>query len=167
MKTCKKLLSLTLAALLVFGMCAAGGANLAVFAADDAQAGETTVKAINAESGLTLDYKTSKTFEFEAENVPEGASVHVFYCGEDRGEGTYINVNDATEDFTVEAKVLASDGSVIAASGEIKVHVKNGFFDRLRVTLRNVFGRIGDAVMDVLGAIFMTIYVFIKKHIPY
>lgn len=155
MKTGKRFLSLIFSILFVFGTA------VAAFAVDDS--GKTTVRATNCGSEVTLEYKQSKTYEFEAENMPEGASIHVFCNGEDRGAGTYINVNDPTEDYTVEAKVLDADGSVIAASGEIRVTVKNGFFDRFKASLKNVFGTIGDAIMDVLSAIFMRIWIFLHR----
>ena len=104
-------------------------------------AGETKVTA-DCENEITLDYKESKRYAFELEFVPEGATAHVFYNGEDRGEGTSIEVKEPTGDYTVECKVLDADGNEIATSGEIKVKVKNSFFDRLRWFFNNFWANI-------------------------
>ena len=92
-------------------------------------AGETKVTA-DCENEITLDYKESKAYNFNVEYLPDGATAHVFYNGEDRGEGTSIEVKEPTDDYIVECKVLDKDGKEIASSGEIKVKVKNSFFDR-------------------------------------
>ena len=164
MKTCKKTVSLLLALLFAFCSAAVGGMNVCAYAADESEpAGETTVKVVNCGNEVTTGYKETAYFEFEAANMPDGAAIHVFCNGEDRGESTYIYVNDATEDYTVEAKVLDRDGTVLASSGEIKVTVKNGFFDRTKTFLKKTFGTAADAVMDILSAIFMRIWIFLHK----
>ncbi|MCR5523474.1 MAG: InlB B-repeat-containing protein, partial [Clostridia bacterium] len=81
---------------------------------------------------VNLGYKESKKFTFEPKYVPEGATVRVFFNGEDRGEGTSIEVKEPTGSYTVECKVFDKDGNEIASSGEIRVEVKNSFFDRLQ-----------------------------------
>lgn len=156
MKTGRRLLSLLLSLMLVLGTCAAG---LTAHASD---AAGTTVRVVNSENAVTAGYKENGFFEFEAANLPPDAAVHVFLNGEDRGESVYIYVNDPTEDYTVEAKVLGRDGREIADSGEIRVHVKNGFFDRLGAFFRRTFGTAADAVADFFGAVFMTILVFLN-----
>lgn len=160
MKTGQSILSVFLAFLVMLSATAVGGVYLTAFAIDG---GETTVKVTNWDGSAALQYKQSKTFEFEAQNLPEGAAVHVYYNGEDRGEGTYINVEKPTEDFTVEAKVLDKDGGEIASSGEIKVAVNHGFLDRLKDFIQNTFGTASDAVMDIFGAIFMRIWIFLHR----
>ena len=104
-------------------------------------AGETVVNT-DSESEITTDYKESKRYAFEPKFVPEGATAHVFYNGEDRGEGTSIEVKEPTEDYTVECKVLDAEGNEIATSGEIKVKVKNSFFDRLKWFFNNFWANI-------------------------
>ncbi|MBQ7546722.1 MAG: hypothetical protein IJT41_07145 [Clostridia bacterium] len=154
MKTNKRLLSVLLSLMIVLGI---GAAGLTAHAADT---GETTVRVVNSDKEVTVGYKEKGYFEFEAANLPAGAAVHVFLNGEDRGESVYIYVSDPTEDYTVEAKVLGSDGGEIADSGEIRVHVKNGFADRLGAFFNRTFGTAADVIADVFGAIFMTILVF-------
>lgn len=114
-------------------------------------AGETVVKT-DSESEITTDYKESKRFAFEPEFVPEGATAHVFYNGEDRGEGISIEVKEPTDDYTVECKVLDADGNEIATSGEIKVKVKNSFFDRLKWFFNNLLTSILKPFIDALFA---------------
>lgn len=156
MKTGRRLLSLLLSLMLALGI---GAAGLTAHASD---AAGTTVRVVNSENAVAAGYKENGFFEFEAANLPPDAAVHVFLNGEDRGESVYIYVNDPTEDYTVEAKVLDRDGREIADSGEIRVHVKNGFFDRLGAFFNRTFGTAADAIADVFGAIFMTILVFLN-----
>ena len=94
-------------------------------------AGETKVTA-DCGNEITLDYKESKTYNFNVEYMPEGASVHIFINGAATGEGTTYEVKEPTDDYTVECKVFDKNGNEIATSGEIKAKVKNGFFDKLK-----------------------------------
>lgn len=155
MKTCKKIGSLLLVLLLVCGF---AGMTFTSRAAD---AGEPSVRVTNSESEVIAEYKQTGYFEFRAENLPDGAAVHVFLNGEDRGESTYIYVNHPTEDYTVEAKILDRDGSAIASSGVIRVTVKNGFSDRVRsffvYTVRSFF----DGIADVVASFFVRILFFL------
>lgn len=171
MKYCKKVLSVVLSLLLVFGTATVGSAGLSAYALYDgerivgtvdmtdegapvsAAAGETTVKVTNCESEITTAYKESRSFDFEAENLPEGAAVHVYCNGEDRGESTSLYISSPTENYTVEAKVIDRDGSVIAESGAIRVHVKNGFFDRLKAFCKETV----DGILDVVTSFFVLI----------
>ena len=158
MKTCKRSFALILAILLMLAACGAF-----MVCAADGDANKPTVRATNVEAALTLEYKQTKTFDFEAENLPDGASVHVFQNGEDKGETLSYTVEKATEDYIIEAKAIDKDGSVIATSGEIKVTVKNGIGDRLRDFFKNSLHTLGDGVMDFFGAIFMRIWVFLHR----
>lgn len=167
MKTCQKIVSLFLSVLLVFGTVAAvGNAAVLAYAVDGAasESGETaSVKAKGVEGEITIGYLETKYFEFEAENLPEGASVHVFLNGEDQGDRTYFYVNDPTGDYTVEAKVIDQDGQVIAVSGEIRVTVQNGFVDRVKAIAERVSGTLGDVAFDIFSSIFMKIWAFLHR----
>ncbi|MBQ7541486.1 MAG: hypothetical protein IJT44_04240 [Clostridia bacterium] len=163
MKNCRKTVSLILALLLMLCSASVGGMTVFAAAQDDGQTDEVTVKVVNSGLEVTAGYKETMYFEFEAANMPKDASIHVFCNGEDRGESVYIYVKDATEDYTVEAKVLDKDGKVLTTSDVIKVTVKNGFFDRAKAFLKKTFGTAGDAIMDVLGAIFMRIWIFFHR----
>jgi len=163
MKYAKSGLSLLLAVLLMFGTL-----GVMSYAADGETdempiAGEVTVKLVNGENEVTIGYKEARSFEFKAENLPNGAEVHVFLNGEDLRADTYLSVTDPTEDYTVQAKVIDKDGKVIASSNIIKVTVKNGVFDQLKELFSGGFGKIGDALGDIFGAIFMKIWVFIHQ----
>ena len=91
---------------------------------------------------------------FKIENMPEGAAAHIYYNGDDTGEGTSIEVKEPKEDYTVECKVHNADGYEIASSGEIKVKVKNGFFDRLKWFFNYFRTNIFKAIIDALIAVF-------------
>lgn len=156
MKTTKRIFSLMLCALLLLG------AVCTTYAIDGGEA-KPSIKPSNVEYEVTVAYKQSKTYEFEATDLPDDATVHVYCNGEDWGEGTYITVEKPTEDFTVEAKILDKDGQVIAASGEVKVMVQNTFADKLKDLFHNTFGRFFDGIGDIFGAIFMRIWIWLHK----
>lgn len=126
---------------------------LAAFAAD----AEPKITATNSGPEVTIGYKENRHYDFEATGLPEGAALHVFVNGEDMGETTYVYVNDPTEDYTVEAKAIGSDGEVLATGGEIKVTVKNGAFDRALAFVKNTFFSFVDGVADLFGSFFVKI----------
>lgn len=148
MKTGKKLLSVILAITLAFGVI------VTAFAADG---GAPSVTVTNSEKEVTVGYKENKHYDFEAANLPEGAELHVFVNGEDKGETTYVYVNDPTEDYVIEARAIDKDGGVIASSGEIKVTVKNGAFDKALAFVKNIFFSFVDGVADLFGSFFVKI----------
>lgn len=156
MKTGKKAISLLLSLMLVLAM------MLPVCAIDGSAEGQTTVKVTNSEMQVTVGYKESKSFEFEASGVPAGAAVYIFINGEKLRSDLQVTVSEPTEDYTVEARVLDENDQTIASSGVIEVTVKNGVFDRIAAFLRNTFGTAADAVADVVGAFFMKILVFLN-----
>ncbi|MBQ6264965.1 MAG: Ig-like domain repeat protein [Clostridia bacterium] len=99
-------------------------------------------------------YKEDKTFTASAENLPEGAEIHWFVNGEDVGTGESYTVEDPTDDYTVQAKVLDKDGNVVKESAVHKVKVKNGFFDRLIAFILNLIEKIlGKAIADFLSSV--------------
>ncbi len=166
MKYVKSGLSLILAVLLMFGTL-----GVISYAADGETdevpiSSEVTVKLVNGEKEVTVGYKEAKSFEFKAENLPDGAEVHVFLNGEDLRADTYLSVPDPTENYTVQAKVIDKDGKVIASSDLIKVTVKNGILDQIMDFFSSGFGTIGDAIADIFGAIFMRIWIFVHDIIP-
>lgn len=162
MKAFKKVLAFVLSAMLVLSAASVGGMALISFAAD---AGQTTVTATDGNK-LTVAYKETRSYYFDAQNVPEGASIHVYQDDEDRGEvvsPAYICVQEPTEDFTVEARVLDADGEVIASSGKVEVTVRNGFFDRLADSIKRSFsGSFFDAIGDIFSAIYVRIRQFLN-----
>ena len=160
MKTCKRIACLILS--LVFMLAAAAVGSVTACAIDGDAAGKPSVKVTNCGLDVTAGYKETGYFSFEKENVPDGATVHVFVNDEDQGEREYIYVNEPTEDYTVEARILDADGETIATSGVIRVTVKNGFFDRIAAFFKRTFGTAADAVADVVSAFFMTIVVFLN-----
>ncbi len=99
---------------------------------------------------ITLNYKESKSYNFNVEYMPEWASAHIFVNGEDKGEGTAYEVKEPTDDYTVECKVLNENGDEVASSGEITAKVKNGFFDRLKWFFNNILTVILKSVIDGL-----------------
>ena len=79
-------------------------------------------------------YHNTLTYTATAAEVPDGAEVHWFLNGEDVGALDELTVAHATEDYTVQAKIInMEDGSVLAESEIAEVHVCNGFFIRALV----------------------------------
>ena len=94
MKTYDRILSLVLSLALLASL----GVSAAAGFASDSPAGEPVVRVINCESTVTVEYKETKYFEFEAEHLPDDAALYVFLNDENRGPGTYIYVEKPTED---------------------------------------------------------------------
>ena len=79
-------------------------------------------------------YHKTLTYTATAAEVPDGAEVHWFLNGEDVGVLDELTVARATEDYTVQAKIInIEDGSVLAESEIAEVHVCNCFFIRALV----------------------------------
>ena len=99
-------------------------------------------------------YKEDKTFTADVSGMPEGAEIHWFVNGEDAGTGESITVEDPTEDYTVQAKVIDKDGNVLDESSTAKVKVRNGFFDKLEAFFLDLVEKIlGKAIADFLSSI--------------
>ena len=102
----------------------------------------------------TTGYKEEQTFTVDTSDLPEGAEVHWFVNGEDVGTGESCTVEDPTDDYTIQAKVIDKDGNIIAESEEQKVEVKNGFFDRLKAFFAELIEKIlGKAIADLLSSV--------------
>ena len=109
--------------------------------------GNVNIEIKGAGDEITTGYKADKIFEAVASDIPEGAEIHWFVNGEDVGTGEKYKVEDPTDDYTVQAKVIDRDGNVLAESSVQKVKVKNGFFDRLKYFFTEIF-------MNILLGIF-------------
>ena len=110
--------------------------------------GGITVNAVytlTANPSVTIDdycaerkviYHKTLSYTATAVDVPDDAEMHWFLNGEDVGALDELNVARATEDYTVQAKIInTEDGSVLAESEIATVHVCNCFFVRLLVCL--------------------------------
>ena len=118
------------------------------------QENEPTVTIDGFEENSETGYKEDKTFTADAKDLPEGAEIHWFVNGEDVGTGESYTVEDPTEDYTVQAKVIDKDGNVLAETETQKVHVKNGFFDRLKAFFAELIEKIlGKAIADLLSSV--------------
>ena len=70
------------------------------------------------------------------------------------GTGESCTVEDPTDDYTVQAKVIDKDGNVLDESSVAKVTVKNGFFDRLKAFFSELIEKIlGKAIAELLTSI--------------
>ena len=96
----------------------------------------------NYVANRTVDYKTTITFTAEISNMPEGTSIHWFINGEDKGTGDKFTIDKATSDFTVQIKLVDSDGTVLKESEIETVKVKTGLFDKIIAFFRGLFRRL-------------------------
>ncbi|MBR4766548.1 MAG: Ig-like domain repeat protein [Clostridia bacterium] len=113
-----------------------------------------TVSIDDFEENSEIGYKEDVIYRVSTEDLPEGAEVHWFVNGEDVGVGEGLGVEDPTEDYTVQAKVIDKDSNVIAESETAKVHVKNGFFDRLKAFFAELIEKIlGSFLADLFSSI--------------
>ena len=88
----------------------------------------------------SVAYKSTVTFTAVTENAPAGATVHWFLFSNDQGPGETFTMKEATYEYTVQAKLIGSDGTVLAESEVETVKVNTGFFARLVAFFRNLFG---------------------------
>ena len=116
--------------------------------------GIASVEIENFEEQSEIGYKEDKTFTAKADDLPEGAEIHWFVNGEDVGTGESCTVEDPTDDYTVQAKVIDKNGNVLDESSTAKVKVRNGFFDRLKAFFAELIEKIlGKAIADLLSSI--------------
>lgn len=95
----------------------------------------------------TVDYRATVTFTATVENAVDGASVHWFIDGQDKGTGETYTKKEAKKSYTVQVKYM-KDGKVLAASEIETVNVKTGFFAKLKAFFRALFGRLPKEVQE-------------------
>ncbi|MBR5772761.1 MAG: hypothetical protein IKY00_06050, partial [Clostridia bacterium] len=99
-------------------------------------------------------YKENQTFSVKADNLPEGAEIHWFVNGKDVGRGEKYKVKDPTGDYTIQAKVIGKDGTVLSETEKQSVKVKNGFFDRIKAFFRDLITQtLGKAIAEIFGGV--------------
>ncbi len=114
----------------------------------------TTVEIKDFEEQSEIGYREDVTYTADATDLPEGAEIHWFVNGEDVGTGESYTVEDPTEDYTIQAKVVDKDGNTVSESSTAKVKVRNGFFDRLNAFFAELIEKIlGKAIADLLTSI--------------
>lgn len=89
--------------------------------------------------GKSVDYKTTMIFSYDTTWLPADAEVHWFYNNNDMGTQKKLTVEKATNNFSVQAKIV-KDGKVIAASKVESISVKNGFFNKIIAFFKGLFG---------------------------
>ena len=109
----------------------------------------TTVVIQNYTSNKTVDYKTTITFSATVENAVNGAVVHWYIDGQDKGAYDTYTVTKAKKSFTVQVKYI-KDGVTLAESEVEKVSVKTDFFSKLLAFFRMLFGALPKVVQRYL-----------------
>lgn len=74
--------------------------------------------------------------------IPARMSIHWFLNGKEAGTGKTFTVEDPTEDYVIEAKLMDENGNVVSQSGEKTVKVKNGVFDKIKWFLGELLDKI-------------------------
>ena len=107
------------------------------------EASEESLKIANYLSSRNLSYRTTITFTAGTVDAPEGSSIHWFINGKDSGvTGEKYKAEGVKDDFTVQAKLIGRDGSILSESEKETVTVSNGFFARLIALIRSLFGNL-------------------------
>ena len=88
----------------------------------------------------TEAYKTTITFTAIVTDAPAGATIQWFVNDKKAETGETCTVKQATTDFTVQCKLIGSDGSVLAESEIETVKVNTGFFAKLIAFFKGLFG---------------------------
>lgn len=107
---------------------------------DNPPAAQPKVSIKNYTASRSESYKTTITFTALTENAPAGSGIHWFINGSDKGTGETYTVEKATNNYTVQTKLIASDGSVLSESEIETVKISNGFFARLIALFKQLFG---------------------------
>lgn len=108
------------------------------------------IKIHNYTANKTVDYRTTITFSADIANPVDGASVHWFIDGQDKGTGETYTAKEVKQKFTVQAKYMK--GNDILAESEVEaVKVKSGFIDKLIAFFRYLFGRLPVVAQEYLG----------------
>lgn len=107
---------------------------------DTPPAAQPTIVIKNYTASKSVDYKTTITFTAVVTDAPTGATIQWFVNGAKAETGETCTVKEATSDYTVQCKLIGSDGSVLAESEVETVKVSNGFFARLIAFFRSLFG---------------------------
>jgi hypothetical protein len=96
----------------------------------------------NFVNSRTVDYRTTITFTATADNIPEGAALIWYKDGQKSGEGEKFTVKEAKEAFTVQAKIVDENDTVLVASETELVKVKSDFFSKIIAFFRMLFGKL-------------------------
>ena len=112
---------------------------------------DPVIKIHNYTSSRTVDYRTTITFSVdEIQNPVDGASVHWFINGQDKGASDTYTEKEAKQKFTVQAKYMKGN-TVLAESETETVNVNAGFFARLKAFFRALFKKLPVVVQEYLG----------------
>ncbi|MBR6005524.1 MAG: hypothetical protein IK063_04775, partial [Clostridia bacterium] len=115
---------------------------------------EPAVAIDDYEENTTIGYKDNMLFRATAVDIPKDGSIHWFVNGENVGTGEGLGVEEPTENYTVQAKIIDKDGNVRAESGVMNVEVKSTFFDRLIAFFADLIDKI---LSGAIGEIFSSI----------
>jgi hypothetical protein len=90
----------------------------------------------------TVDYRTTITFTSITKDMPKDAAVVWYIDGQKSGEGEKFIAKEAREAFTVQAKIVDKNDTVLVASETELVKVKTDFFSRIIAFIRMLFGKL-------------------------
>ena len=88
----------------------------------------------------TIDYKTTITFRATVTDAPSNTQVYWYINGVESGYGESFTVSKATADYSVQCKLIGSNGRTLAESEIEYVKVNISFFAKLIAFFRDLFG---------------------------
>lgn len=126
-------------------------ANDMTFTAQFEKNPDPVIKIHNWVDSRTVDYRTTITFSVDdVQNPVDGASIHWFINGQDKGASDTYIVKEAKATFTVQAKYMRGN-TALAESETETVNVKTGFFAKLKAFFRALFRRLPKVMQEYLG----------------
>ena len=90
----------------------------------------------------SVDYRTTITFTSITKDMPKDAAVIWYMDGQKSGEGEKFTVKETKEAFTVQAKIVDENDTVLVASETELVKVKSDFFSKIIAFFRMLFGKL-------------------------
>ena len=114
-----------------------------------------TIQIRNYSRKKTVDYKATVTFTAVTSYAPADSVIHWFINDIDQGTGESYTVQQAVSGYTIQCRLIGSDGSVLAESEIETITVKTGFFAKLKAFFRGLFGLLPKVAQEYLGVEFI------------
>ena len=139
----------------------AGGVEInAVYTKNDALVITDNAKEQGADRVLT--FKETVTFTTDTSALPEGAKLCWYVNGEAVTAEKSVTVEAPKDDYTVQVKAFATDGTLYAESDVLTVKVDHSFWAKLVYFFNLAFGPVIDAVKKVVPSFFSFLAALIK-----
>ena len=112
--------------------------------------------------GRVLTFMETVTFTTDTSALPEGATLCWYVNGEAVTAEKSVTVEAPKNDYTVQVKAFAKDGTLYAESDVLTVKVDHSFWAKLVYFFRLAFGPVTDALKKVVPSFFSFLAALIK-----